>query len=389
MKALLGLLLALASVNVAADTGSLDGADTAWIMTATALVLFMTLPGLSLFYGGLVRTKNVLSVLMQCFSICCLMSILWLVVGYSLAFGNGGSLNWFIGGLDNILLGGIQESSISGSIPESVFALFQMTFAVITPALIVGGFAERMRFSSVLVFSSLWLLLVYAPVCHWVWGGGWLASSWGVMDFAGGLVVHLTAGVAALVAAVQLGGRRGFPDQAMPPHNLTLSVMGAGMLWVGWFGFNGGSALAANGDAGMAMLATHISAAAAAFTWMMAEQYKYGKPSVLGAITGMVAGLGTITPASGFVGPGGLLGTLMTAVFASNALGVFSGQEEIDIGSQFTAQLVGVLAVFIYTGLLTFIILKVVGAFGAARVTEEDELDGLDIISHNERGYDL
>ena len=218
MKALLGLLLALASVNVAADTGSLDGADTAWIMTATALVLFMTLPGLSLFYGGLVRTKNVLSVLMQCFSICCLMSILWLVVGYSLAFGNGGSLNWFIGGLDNILLGGIQESSISGSIPESVFALFQMTFAVITPALIVGGFAERMRFSSVLVFSSLWLLLVYAPVCHWVWGGGWLASSWCVMDFAGGLVVHLTAGVAALVAAMQLGSRRGFPDQAMPPH---------------------------------------------------------------------------------------------------------------------------------------------------------------------------
>ena len=428
MKAFLGLLLTLASINVAADTGSVDGADTAWIMTATALVLFMTLPGLSLFYGGLVRTKNVLSVLMQCFSICCLMSILWLVVGYSLAFGDGGSLHWFIGGLDNILLGGIQESSVSGSIPESVFALFQMTFAVITPALIVGGFAERMRFSSVLVFSSLWLLLVYAPVCHWVWGGGWLASSWGVMDFAGGLVVHLTAGAAALVAAVQLGSRRGFPDQAMPPHNLTLSVMGAGMLWVGWFGFNGGSALAANGDAGMAMLATHISAAAAAFTWMMAEQYKYGKPSVLGAITGMVAGLGTITPASGFVGPGGaliigisggivcfvatgylkrtlkiddsldvfpvhgvggLLGTLMTAVFASNALGVFSGQEEIDIGRQFTAQLVGILAVFVYTGFLTFIILKIVGAFGSARVTEEDELDGLDIISHNERGYDL
>ena len=303
-----------------------------------------------------------------------------------------------------------------------------MTFAVITPALIVGGFAERMRFSSVLVFSSLWLLFVYAPVCHWVWGGGWLASNWGVMDFAGGLVVHLTAGVAELVAAVELVSRRGFPDQAIPPHNLTLSVMGAGMLWVGWFGFNVGSALAANGDAGMALFATNISAAAAAFTWMTAEQYKYGKPSVLGAITGMVAGLGTITPASGFVGPGGalvigisagivcfvatgylkrslkiddsldvfpvhgvggLLGTLMTAVFASNALGVFSGQEEIDIGSQFTAQLVGVLAVFIYTGLLTFIILKIVGAFGAARVTEEDELDGLDIISHNQRGYDL
>jgi Amt family ammonium transporter len=274
---------------------SISGADTAWIMTATALVLFMTIPGLSLFYAGLVRSKNVLSVLMQCFTITCLMSLLWLVAGYSLAFGDGGSFNSFIGGLDNVLLAQIAEDTPSGTIPESVFALFQMTFAVITPALIVGGFAERMRFSAVVIFSAAWLLLVYAPICHWVWGGGWL-SELGVMDFAGGIVVHITAGVAALVAAVVLGNRRGFPNQAMPPHNMTMSITGAGMLWVGWFGFNGGSALAANGDAGMAMLVTHISAAAGACTWMLLERINHGKASALGAVTGMVAGLGTITP---------------------------------------------------------------------------------------------
>ena len=306
MKGLLGFVFILFANVAFADDAGISGADTAWIMTATALVLFMTIPGLSLFYGGLVRSKNVLSVLMQCFAITCLMSILWMFVGYSLAFGDGGAANAYIGGLDNLLLGGIVESTASGSIPESVFALFQMTFAVITPALIVGGFAERMRFSAVVLFSAAWLILVYAPICHWVWGGGWL-SDLGVMDFAGGTVVHITAGVAALVAALVLGNRRGFPQQAMPPHNMTLTIMGAGMLWVGWFGFNGGSALAANGDAAMAMLATHISAAAGAFTWMLAEKVRFGKPSALGIVTGMVAGLGTITPASGFVGPGGSL----------------------------------------------------------------------------------
>ena len=328
------------------------------------------------------RSKNVLSVLMQCFTIACVMSLLWLLVGYSLAFGDGGSLNAFIGGLDNVLLARIGEDTASGTIPESVFALFQMTFAVITPALIVGGFAERMRFSAVVLFSSAWLILVYAPICHWVWGGGWL-SDLGVMDFAGGIVVHITAGVAALVAAMVLGNRKGFPTQAMPPHNMTLSIMGAGMLWVGWFGFNGGSALAANGDAGMAMLVTHISAAAGACTWMLLERINHGKASALGAVTGMVAGLGTITPASGFVGPGGgliiglsagfvcyyatgyikrtlkiddsldvfpvhgvggILGTLLTGVFASNALGVFSGQEDIAIGAQVSSQAIGILA---------------------------------------------
>ena len=427
MKVLLSIALLMCAHTALADDGSIVAADTAWIMTATALVLFMTIPGLSLFYGGLVRRKNVLSVLMQCFTITCLMSILWMVIGYSLAFGDGGSMNAFIGGLDNVLLGGIVEGTVSGSIPESVFALFQMTFAVITPALIVGGFAERMRFSAVVLFSAAWLILVYAPICHWVWGGGWL-SDLGVMDFAGGTVVHITAGVAALVAALVLGNRRGFPQQAMTPHNMTLSVMGAGMLWVGWFGFNGGSALAANGDAGMAMLATHISAAAGAFTWMLAEQMRFGKPSALGIVTGMVAGLGTITPASGFVGPGGalvigisagfvcfyatmyikqrlkiddsldvfpvhgvggILGTLLTAVFASNALGVFSGQEEISIVSQLGVQAIGVIATIVYTGVVTWLILKLTDALVGNRVDEDQEQEGLDLVAHNERGYDL
>ena len=427
MKGLLGFVLILFANVAFADDAGISGADTAWIMTATALVLFMTIPGLSLFYGGLVRSKNVLSVLMQCFAITCLMSILWMFVGYSLAFGDGGAANAYIGGLDNVLLGGIVESTASGSIPESVFALFQMTFAVITPALIVGGFAERMRFSAVVLFSAAWLILVYAPICHWVWGGGWL-SDLGVMDFAGGTVVHITAGVAALVAALVLGNRRGFPQQAMPPHNMTLTIMGAGMLWVGWFGFNGGSALAANGDAAMAMLATHISAAAGAFTWMLAEKVRFGKPSALGIVTGMVAGLGTITPASGFVGPGGaliigisaglvcfyattyikqrlkiddsldvfpvhgvggILGTLLTAVFASNALGVFSGQEDIVISSQLGVQAIGVVATVVYTGTVTWFILKLTDVLVGNRVDEDQEQEGLDLVAHNERGYDL
>jgi Amt family ammonium transporter len=427
MKGLLGFVLILFANVAFADVAGISGADTAWIMTATALVLFMTIPGLSLFYGGLVRSKNVLSVLMQCFAITCLMSILWMFVGYSLAFGDGGAANAYIGGLDNLLLGGIVESTVSGSIPESVFALFQMTFAVITPALIVGGFAERMRFSAVVLFSAAWLILVYAPICHWVWGGGWL-SDLGVMDFAGGTVVHITAGVAALVAALVLGNRRGFPQQAMPPHNMTLTIMGAGMLWVGWFGFNGGSALAANGDAAMAMLATHISAAAGAFTWMLAEKVRFGKPSALGIVTGMVAGLGTITPASGFVGPGGaliigisaglvcfyatiyikqrlkiddsldvfpvhgvggILGTLLTAVFASNALGLFSGQEDIVISSQLGVQAIGVVATVVYTGTVTWLILKLTDVLVGNRVDEDQEQEGLDLVAHNERGYDL
>ncbi|OUX40351.1 MAG: ammonia channel protein, partial [Proteobacteria bacterium TMED261] len=362
IKFLVGLVLYWIAFPVSAE--GLDGGDTAWIMTSTALVLFMTIPGLSLFYAGLVRSRNVLSVLMQCFTITCLMSVLWLVVGYSLAFGDGGSLNQFIGGLGNFLMGGIQEETLSGSIPESNFALFQMTFAIITPALIVGGFAERMRFSAVVIFSAAWLILVYAPVCHWVWGGGWLGDM-GLMDFAGGTVVHVTAGVAAIVIAMVIGNRSGFPEQAMPPHNMTMTITGAAMLWVGWFGFNGGSALAANGDAAMAMLVTHISAAAGALTWMTMEWQKYGKPSALGLVTGMVAGLATITPASGYVGPGGALiigiaggvicflatnfikrtlkiddsldvfpvhgvggalGMLATAIFASSSIGLFSGQ---------------------------------------------------------------
>ncbi|MBT3528498.1 MAG: ammonium transporter [Porticoccaceae bacterium] len=408
----------------------LNAANTSWILTSTALVLFMTIPGLSLFYGGLVRSKNVLSVLMQCFAITCLASIVWFAFGYSIAFGDGGSMNAYIGNLDNLFLGKVTEGSMAGDIPESVFAMFQMTFAIITPALIVGAFAERMRFSAMLLFSGLWLTLVYAPITHWVWGGGWLGEM-GLLDFAGGTVVHITAGVGALVAALVLGNRKGFPRQAMPPHNLTMTVTGAGMLWVGWFGFNGGSALSANGDAGMAMLVTHISAAAGSLAWMMMEWTKHGKPSVLGIVTGMVAGLGTITPASGFVGPagaliiglsagvicyyatqaikqrfkiddsldvfpvhgvGGMLGTLLAGVFASDALGVFSGQgynEGMNMVSQVSVQLVGIIATFAYTAIVSYILLKLVDKLLVLRVDEEDEVRGLDLVEHDERGYDL
>jgi len=422
------VLASLFSTQVFAD--ELNGANTAWILTSTALVLFMTIPGLSLFYGGLVRSKNILSVLMQCFAITCAASLVWLIAGYSLAFGDGGSANAFIGNLDNILLANVLEGSMSGDIPESVFAMFQMTFAIITPALIVGAFAERIRFGAMLLFSVLWLLAVYIPVTHWVWGGGWLGEM-GLLDFAGGTVVHVTAGVAALVAALVLGPRKGFPTQAMPPHNLTMTVTGAGMLWVGWFGFNAGSALAANGDAGMAMLVTHISAASGSLAWMAMEWIKHGKPSVLGIVTGMVAGLGTITPASGFVGPGGalvigfsagiicyyatqaikqrfkiddsldvfpvhgvggMLGTLLAGVFASDALGAFSGQgynEGMTMMSQVQVQVVGVVATFIYTGIVTLILLKLVDAMLGLRIDVENETRGLDLAEHDERGYDL
>ena len=426
--AALAIILALLPIQAFAD--DLNAANTSWILTSTALVLFMTIPGLSLFYGGLVRSKNVLSVLMQCFAITCLASIVWFAFGYSIAFGDGGSMNAYIGNLDNLFLGKVTEGSMSGDIPESVFAMFQMTFAIITPALIVGAFAERMRFSAMLLFSGLWLTLVYAPITHWVWGGGWLGEM-GLLDFAGGTVVHITAGVGALVAALVLVNRKGFPRQAMPPHNLTMTVTGAGMLWVGWFGFNGGSALAANGDAGMAMLVTHISAAAGSLAWMMMEWTKHGKPSVLGIVTGMVAGLGTITPASGFVGPagaliiglsagvicyyatqaikqrfkiddsldvfpvhgvGGMLGTLLAGIFASDALGIFSGQgynEGMNMASQVSVQLVGIIATFAYTAIVSYILLKLVDKLLVLRVDEEDEVRGLDLVEHDERGYDL
>ena len=421
-------IISLLPLQAFAD--ELNAANTSWIMTSTALVLFMTIPGLSLFYGGLVRSKNALSVLMQCFSITCVASIIWFAFGYSLAFGDGGSMNKYIGNLDNFFMGNISEGTMNGDIPESVFAMFQMTFAIITPALIVGAFAERMRFGAMLLFSILWLIVVYAPITHWVWGGGWLGEM-GLLDFAGGTVVHITAGVGALVAALVLGNRKGFPRQAMPPHNLTMTVTGAGMLWVGWFGFNGGSALAANGDAGMAMLVTHISAASGSLAWMMMEWTKHGKPSVLGIVTGMVAGLGTITPASGYVGPagalvigltagvicyyatqaikqrfqiddsldvfpvhgvGGMLGTLLAGIFASDALGVFSGQgynEGMDMGLQIMVQLIGIIATFIYTAIASYALLKLVDRILVLRVDEEDEMRGLDLVEHDERGYDL
>lgn len=429
MRRLLGLAGLMALPLSAWASDGLDTGDTAWIMTATALVLFMTLPGLALFYGGLVRTKNVLSVLMQCFVICCLSTMIWVTVGYSLAFSDG---NAFIGDLSHAMLAGIGEDTLSGTIPESLFAMFQMTFAVITPALVVGGFAERIKFSAMLWFSALWLLAVYIPITHWVWASeGWLFKM-GLLDFAGGTVVHITAGVAALVAAMVLGPRRGFQTTPMLPHNMTMTVTGAAMLWVGWFGFNGGSALSSGGNAAMAILVTHISAAAGALSWSVAEWKRYGKPSALGTVTGMVAGLGTITPASGFVGPGGaiviglaagvvcfamtnilkrvlkiddsldvfpvhgvggILGTMAAGIFASDALGVFSGQgyaEGMTMGSQMGVQAIGVLATGAYTAVVTFVLFKLISVFtGGLRVTSDEELVGLDQVSHNERGYDL
>ncbi len=425
----LACLVVFAPGLAMAEDAAVNGSNTAWILTSTALVLFMTLPGLALFYGGLVRAKNVLSVLMQCFTIAGVSSVLWLVVGYSLAFGEGNS---WIGDFSKAMMSGIGRETVSGDIPESLFMLFQMTFAIITPALITGAFAERMKFSAVILFSAFWLLLVYVPITHWVWGGGWLGQM-GLYDFAGGVVVHITAGVASLVAALVLGPRKGFPRTAMPPHNMTMAITGAGMLWVGWFGFNGGSALAADGNAAMAMLVTHIAAATGAMTWLAVEWKRFGKPSALGAVTGMVAGLGTITPASGFVGPGGaliigllagltcysatqyikrvliiddsldvfpvhgvggMLGTLLAGVFASTGLGVFSGYGFADgissMGGQIWVQLVGVVTVIVFTAVVTWIILKLVGLLtGGLRVSEEQEVEGLDHISHEESGYNM
>tara|TARA_B100001057_G_scaffold83104_2_gene78733 strand:+ start:11933 stop:13174 length:1242 start_codon:yes stop_codon:yes gene_type:complete len=406
-----------------ASAEELSAANTSWILTSTVLVLFMTLPGLAFFYAGLVRSKNVLSVLMQCFSLTCLVSLLWVVYLYSWTFGDGGSLNSIVGNFNNLFLSSVTSESLSGDIPETVFAMFQLTFAIITPALIVGGFAERMKFSAMLIFSTIWMTVVYAPICHMVWGGGWLADL-GLMDFAGGTVVHVNAGVAALVAAVMLRERKGFPNTPMPPHNLSMTVAGASMLWVGWFGFNAGSALAADQSAGMAMLVTHIGAAAGSLAWMFREWMKQGKPSVLGIVTGMVAGLGTITPASGFVGPmgaliigisaglvcyeatqyikkvlmiddsldvfpvhgvGGILGTLLTGVFAASTYGGVG--LENTISQQVTIQFIGIVFTIIWCGTLTFIALKITDNLVGLRVSDESEETGIDLTEHGEKGY--
>ena len=426
-KLFIATLLALPTLALAAEPPVLNMANTAWMLTSSILVLFMTIPGLALFYGGLVRTKNVLSILMQCFAITCMVSLLWVLFAYSLAFGDGGAHNAWLGGLGKALMAGIGVNTLKGDIPETVFAMFQMTFAIITPALVVGGFAERMKFSAMMLFSLFWLLLVYIPVCHWVWGDGWLQKL-GVMDFAGGTVVHVNAGVAALVAALVLGRRKGFPATAMPPHNLTMTVIGACMLWVGWFGFNAGSALAANGTAGMTMLVTHIGAAAGSLTWMFCEWVRFGKPSVLGIVTGMVAGLGTITPASGFVGPlgalaigvtaglacffatnymkrtlhvddsldvfpvhgvGGIIGTTLTGVFAATSLGGVGFVGDVTIGKQLMTQITGILVTAVWSGVISYGILKLIDVMVGLRVTVEQETEGLDTVLHNETGYNL
>ncbi len=422
---LTALLCLLPAAVLAAD--SLDSGDTAWMLTSTALVLFMTLPGLALFYSGLVRNRNVLSVLMQCFAIACSASLVWVVAGYTLTFGEGSTLGGLYGGGGKMLLSGVSADSLSGTIPETVFIMFQMTFAIITPALIIGGFAERIRFSSMLLFSMLWLLFVYVPVAHWVWGGGWLAER-GFLDFAGGAVVHINAGVAALVAALVIGNRKGFPTTPMAPHNLPMTVMGASMLWVGWFGFNAGSAIASDGAAGMAMLVTHLGAASGSLAWMVAEWFRFGKPSVLGIVTGMVAGLGTITPASGFVGPGGaiiigllagvvcftatmflkrklqiddsldvfpvhgvggMLGILLTAVFVNANLGGMGLPEGATVASQLGVQFIGMVATVMWCGVVTFVLLKLINLFLPLRVTPDEETEGLDLVMHDERGYEI
>jgi Amt family ammonium transporter len=420
-------LLMLPALALAEEAPTLNSGDTAWMLTATALVLFMTIPGLALFYAGMVRAKNVLSVMMQCFAITGLVTVLWVILAYSLAFEDGGSLNDYVGSLGKMFLSGVTVDSLSGTIPESVFMTFQLTFAIITPALIVGAFAERMKFSAMLWFMGLWLILVYAPICHWVWGGGWLGSM-GVLDFAGGTVVHINAGVAALMATLVMGKRKGYPTTAMPPHNLGYTIVGASMLWVGWFGFNAGSELAADGTAGMAMAVTQIATATAALAWMFAEWISHGKPSVLGIASGAVAGLVAITPASGTAGPmgalaigaasgigcflgatklkralgyddsldafgvhgiGGIIGALLTGVFASASLGGAGLAEGMTIGSQVVLQAVGVVATVIYTAIVSLILLKLIDAIIGLRVTEEEETEGLDISLHDERGYNL
>jgi len=423
--AALVLLSLLPSIAFAQE---LDSGDTAWMLTATALVLFMTIPGLSLFYAGMVRSKNVLSVLMQCFAITGLMSILWALFAYSLAFEDGAGLNSFVGGLSKAFLAGVTVDSMNGTIPETVFMTFQMTFAIITPALIVGAFAERMKFSAMLVFMAIWLLVVYAPICHWVWGGGWLGGL-GILDFAGGTVVHINAGVAGLAACLALGPRKGYPERQMPPNNLGYTIVGAAMLWVGWFGFNAGSELAADNVAGMAMAVTQLATAAAALSWMFSEWIAHGKPSVLGIASGAIAGLVAITPASGSVGPmgsmvigiasgvicfiaatkvkralgyddtldvfgihavGGIVGAILTGVFAAATLGGAGfGDGNESMGAQVFAQFIGVTATVIYTFIVSFAILKILDGLIGLRVDAEQEEEGLDIALHDERGYIL
>ena len=411
------MLIAPATAFAAVDTG-----DSAWILTSTALVLLMTLPGLALFYAGLVQPKNVVSVLMHHFALACLLSVLWVVAGYSLAFSGSGA---WVGDISNLMLANITFETESGTIPESLFAAFQMTFAIITPALIIGAYVERIKFSAVLAFSGIWLLVVYAPVTHWVWGGGIMAS-WGVMDFAGGIVVHATAGTAALVIAVMLGARRNFPQSVQPPHSPILTMIGASLLWIGWFGFNGGSALGAGQGAAMAILVTHISASVASLVWMVIEWKKFGRPSLVGIVTGMVAGLATVTPASGFIGipgaitlglvggyfcyvavdiirnrlkiddsldvfavhgVGGIIGSLLVAVLATDTFSGAGLAEGVSVSSQFGVQAISVLITVAWTAIASFIILKIVGAVTGLRVDEQTEIEGLDLSQHGERGY--
>jgi len=429
-----GFLL-IVGLPAPALANELSSGDTAWLLTSTALVLFMTIPGLALFYGGLVRSKNILSVLMQCFAITGLITIIWTVCGYSLAFDTTGmaagvtNLRSFVGSLGKAFLSGIKTDTLSGTIPESVFVTFQLTFAIITPALIVGAFAERMKFSATLWFMGLWSILVYAPVCHMAWSGdGSFFGDRGVLDFAGGTVVHINAGVAALMVALVIGKRQGYPNTPMPPHSLTLTIVGASMLWVGWFGFNAGSALAADGAAGMAMLVTQIATATAALAWMFTEWGKHGKPSALGTVTGAVAGLVAITPASGSVGPmgaiaigiasgvicfwaattlkrkcgyddsldafgvhavGGIVGAILTGVFVAEGLGGAGLAEGMSIGKQVGAQLIGIVTTIVYCGVVSLILLKIIDAAIGLRVTQEEETSGLDISLHDEQGYNL
>lgn len=428
-------LFGLVFLPTQAFADELNSGDTAWMLTSTALVLFMTIPGLALFYGGLVRVKNVLSVLMQCFALTALMTIIWIAVGYSIAFDTtgmeAGVMNFasFAGGLKMAFLSGVTRDSLSGTIPETVFVTFQMTFAIITPALIAGAFAERMKFSAMLLFMALWSIVVYAPVCHMAWAGdgSYFGDHLSALDFAGGTVVHINAGIAALVAAILIGKRQGFPQTPMPPHSLTLTVVGASMLWVGWFGFNAGSAVAADGNAGMAMLVTQISTAAATLAWMLVEWGKHGKPSILGAVTGAVAGLVAITPASGSAGPmgaliigiasgvicfwaatslkqklgyddsldafgihgiGGIVGAFLTGICASEGLGG-AGFAAGSMGAQLKGQVISIIVTVVYSGVLSFVLLKIVDAVVGLRVTQEDEVSGLDISLHDERGYNV
>jgi len=431
--ALVGTSALAPALAFAEEPAALNSGDTAWMLTSTALVLFMTIPGLALFYGGLVRAKNVLSVLMQCFAITGLITVLWALYGYSLAFSTTGmeagvtNLASFVGGLDKAFLAGVGRDSLTAAIPESVFVTFQMTFAIITPALIVGAFAERIKFSALLWFMGIWFTVVYTPIAHMVWSGdGGLMWDWGVLDFAGGTVVHINAGIAGLVAALVLGKRKGYPTTAMPPHNLGFTVIGAAMLWVGWFGFNAGSAVAANDSAGMAMLVTQIATATAALAWMFSEWLTHGKPSVLGIATGAVAGLVAITPASGTAGPmgalviglasgvicfltstkvkrtfgyddsldvfgvhavGGIVGAILTGVFADASLGGAGLADGMSIASQVWVQAKGVLFTILYTTVLSFVILKLIDSTIGLRVTEEQETEGLDLALHDERGY--